>query len=86
MDGNEIDLDVLADKIAARLEARQADQWLTTHGAAEHLAVSEQLLEIARHRGEGPPFVRVNRAIRYSRRELDAWLRDSKRHHQKGRR
>jgi hypothetical protein len=77
---NDLNIDAIVDRIVERLaEKIVPTSWLSTKAAAHHLGVSTQFLEIARHRGEGPPFVRVNRAIRYSRAELDKWLADDRR-------
>ena len=40
--------------------------YLTTAEAAEYLRLSKQFLEIARHRGDGPPYIQLARAVRYS--------------------
>lgn len=45
-----------------------------TKSAAKYLNVSQQYLEIARHRGEGPAFYRLLRRIRYRRSDLDDWM------------
>jgi excisionase family DNA binding protein len=50
-------------------------EYLDTAQAAAYLGLSRQYLEIARHKGEGPPFVKLPKAVRYSRRDLDAWMR-----------
>jgi excisionase family DNA binding protein len=50
-------------------------EYLTTPEAAKHLRCSKQFLEIARHRGVGPRFCRLGRAIRYRRNALDDWMR-----------
>lgn len=42
--------------------------------AAAYIARPARTLEQWRHRGEGPAYVKVGRAVRYSRRDLDAWL------------
>jgi hypothetical protein len=47
---------------------------LTTAEAADWLGVSKQLLEIARHKGDGPEFVRLGpRCIRYTLAALRRW-------------
>jgi predicted DNA-binding transcriptional regulator AlpA len=48
---------------------------LTEVGAAKQLKLSVRTLQAWRSRKEGPPFVRVGRAIRYRECELLAWLR-----------
>jgi predicted DNA-binding transcriptional regulator AlpA len=48
---------------------------LTTKQLAALLAVSEQLVEIWRHKGEGPEWVALGpRCIRYKRSGVVAWL------------
>ncbi len=49
-------------------------EWLDTVAAAAYLGVSTELLEIARHRAEGPPYSRITRRIRYKRTDLDDWM------------
>jgi hypothetical protein len=57
------------DKRAASLAATSDDgddSLLTTAQAADWLGVSTQFLEIARHKGDGPEFVRLSpKCIRY---------------------
>jgi hypothetical protein len=66
----------LIDKRAARLAAASDDdddRPLTTAEAADWLGVSTQFLEIARHRGDGPRYMRLGpRCIRYT----IPWLRE----------
>ena len=47
---------------------------LNTTQLAKFLGVSTQYLEIARLKGNGPPFSRVGRLVRYRRATIDAWL------------
>lgn len=42
--------------------------------AAEYLDTTEGTLSQWRHRGEGPPFVRMGRKVVYRVETLDAWL------------
>ena len=42
--------------------------------AADYLHSSESTLAKKRLNGDGPPFVRIGRAIRYRRSDLDAWM------------
>lgn len=51
-------------------------EYLTTQQAAEYLNLSRQYLEAARYRGDGsgPAFVKLERAVRYRRSVLDAWM------------
>jgi len=50
-------------------------EYLRTPEAAEHIGFSTEYLEIARHRGEGPPYCKLGRAVRYRRSSLDEWMR-----------
>jgi len=49
---------------------------LTTEEAAEYLSVSASWLAQSRGRGDGPPFFRIGRAVRYAKAALDAWVLD----------
>ena len=71
-------LDRRADQIAEKIVGDE-DELLTTSDVGELLGVSTQFLEIGRHKGYGPPFVRLSaRAVRYRRDDLRAWLRERK--------
>ncbi len=48
--------------------------FLTTAEAADYLRLSRQFLEIARHRGDGPPYIKLARGVRYHRPSLDQWM------------
>lgn len=48
---------------------------LTPKEAAERLKVSLSWLAKARMRGDGPPFIKIGRAIRYSEAALQQWLK-----------
>jgi hypothetical protein len=52
---------------------------LTPHEAAVILQVSLSWLAKARMRGDGPPFVRVGRSIRYSEVALQLWMKSRQR-------
>lgn len=50
---------------------------LNTREAAAYLGLSKSTLEKKRGRaGNGPPFVRMDGAVRYRRIDLDAYLRE----------
>ncbi len=44
------------------------------HPAAAHIGRSVRTLQQWRYRGEGPPYIKAGKAVRYSIRDLDAWL------------
>lgn len=47
---------------------------LTPKGAAEYIGFSENTLKAWRTRGEKPPYIKVNRSVRYKKSDLDAFL------------
>ena len=55
--------------------------YLTTTEAANYLRMSKQFLEVARHRGDGPPYIKLSRAVRYHRPSLDDWMLERQRNH-----
>lgn len=50
--------------------------YFTTIQAASYLGLSRQQLEGWRCRGGGPLFVKLDRAVRYRRADLDAFMTD----------
>jgi len=48
--------------------------FLNTRQAAEFLGMQPQTLDAWRCRGCGPRFVKLGRAVRYRRADLDAWV------------
>jgi predicted DNA-binding transcriptional regulator AlpA len=62
---------------AARPESLRSisgERLLTVRDAANVLRLSESWLAKARMRGDGPPFVKIGRSIRYSEGALREWL------------
>ncbi len=51
---------------------------LRTEEAAEYLALEPGTLENWRYRSEGPPVVRLGKAVRYDLKDLDAWIEAQK--------
>jgi excisionase family DNA binding protein len=65
---------LIANVVANALEGRTnstAHEWLTTKEAAALLKVSSATLDGLRSRGEGPAHVRIGRAVRYNREDLE---------------
>lgn len=54
--------------------------FLDTVEAARYLGLQKTTLEAWRSRGEGPQFVKLGRAVRYRRPDLDAWIESRIRH------
>jgi predicted DNA-binding transcriptional regulator AlpA len=53
----------------------EADRLLCAPVVAEILGLKEDTLTAWRRRGQGPPYVRLSRrAVRYSARDLEAWV------------
>lgn len=56
------------------IQSSVADQYLTASETAALLGLTVKSLEARRARGNGPPFVRMGRLIRYLRSEVLAWI------------
>lgn len=70
------------DKRAAELIAAGAgdpDDLLTTKDVAAWFGVSKQWLEINRSKGDGPPFIKLGRMVRYRRDAVLQWLDERQR-------
>jgi len=70
---------ITAERVVALMLAQYAPvavEYLNTKQAAIYVGLSEEYLEIARHRddGSGPNFIKLPRAVRYRRGDLDAWM------------
>jgi predicted DNA-binding transcriptional regulator AlpA len=57
------------------LESECREPLLTPKDAAKFLRVSQSWLAKARMRGDGPPYVKLGRAIRYSEGALMQWMK-----------
>jgi predicted DNA-binding transcriptional regulator AlpA len=55
---------------------RMADELLTTEELAGRLKVSIAAIESWRSSGEGPPYVRVVKAVRYRLSDVDKWIEE----------
>ena len=58
-----------------------APEYLSTRQAAAYLNLSRSRLEIWRHEGQGPPYCKLGRSVRYHRPSLDAWALSCQRDH-----
>ena len=52
---------------------------LTPKDAAALLKVSVSWLAKARMRGDGPPYIKIGRSIRYSQAALEQWMKSRQR-------
>jgi excisionase family DNA binding protein len=50
------------------------DVLISAAKAAEFLGISDNALAKMRHAGEGPPFLKIGRRVRYRRSDLEVWL------------
>lgn len=60
-------------------ELAHSGRRLDTNQAADYLGNESSTLNTWRSRGEGPPFIKVGRSVRYDTRDLDQWLAARKR-------
>jgi hypothetical protein len=65
--------------VAAQKSAGSPLYLLTPKEAARTLKVSVSWLAKARMRGDGPPFIKIGRAIRYSEVALMQWMKSRQR-------
>lgn len=56
-------------------------EYMNTKQAADYLGFSHQFLEIGRHKGYGPPYLKFPQAVKYRRCDLDAWAEQHLRQH-----
>lgn len=50
-----------------------------TKATASYIGMSESWLRQSRLRGDGPPFFKIGRSVRYQKPQIDAWLEDHRR-------
>ncbi|MDP6481815.1 MAG: helix-turn-helix domain-containing protein [Acidimicrobiales bacterium] len=53
------------------------NQLMTIQDLSEYLRVPVATIYYWRHRGEGPPALKVQRALRYRREDVDAWITET---------
>ena len=56
-------------------------EFLTETALADRLALSRRTLQMWRHKGGGPRFVKMGGAVRYRWRDVEAWLAEQSREH-----
>lgn len=60
---------------APTLTVTADERYITSKTLADLLDVSERTVKDWRADRTGPPFVRLGRAVRYRKSDVDAWLR-----------
>lgn len=71
--------EILAPKMPAAKPPATVATLMTPNDAANVLKVSLSWLAKARMRGDGPPYIRVGRSIRYSEAALMQWMKSRQR-------
>jgi hypothetical protein len=71
--------DILSPKMPAAKPPAAVTALMTPNDAANVLKVSLSWLAKARMRGDGPPYIRVGRSIRYSEAALIQWMKSKQR-------
>ncbi len=69
------DAEPLESTLESAREPNRSDRLLTPKEAANFLRVSDSWLAKARMQGNGPPFVKIGRSIRYRESDLLRWMR-----------
>ena len=54
-------------------EGKTAMEYRNTEQTAKILGVSKQFLEVARCKGEGPPFLKLGKRVVYRITDVDEW-------------
>src|SRR5690348_1442202 len=66
----------LLEDLAGDDAAKNNPDLLSTQQLSNFLNVSEQWLEQARSRGDGPNFLKFGKTVRYRKPDVQAWLED----------
>lgn len=68
--------ETVSEAVAQTVAALQQPQreYLNTEETAVYLALSKFQLEIWRSQGDGPPYIKLARLVRYKKSDLDAWM------------
>jgi len=66
-------------QLSSDSESARVERLLTARDAANLLRLSSSWLAKARMRGDGPPYIRVGRSIRYGEAALIQWMRSRQR-------
>lgn len=65
--------------VPQKAAALPAPRLLTPKEAARFLRVSKSFLAKARMTGDGPPFIKIGRSVRYSEATLHQWMKSRQR-------
>jgi predicted DNA-binding transcriptional regulator AlpA len=70
-----------SDSLCPEIVPGPTQKYFDTKTAATYLGLSRQYLEIGRHSGYGPSYVKLARAVRYRKSDLDEWMAGQLRQH-----
>jgi hypothetical protein len=70
-----------SDTLGPEIIPGPTQKYFDTKTAATYLVLSRQYLEIGRYSGYGPPYVKLARAVRYRKSDLDEWMASQLRQH-----
>jgi predicted DNA-binding transcriptional regulator AlpA len=62
-------------RLSSDSESARVERLLTARDAANLLRLSSSWLAKSRMRGDGPPYIKLGRSIRYSETALLLWMR-----------
>ena len=62
-----------ANEVAPSISNDYWDGYINEHVAAEFVGFTVPFLQNLRHRGGGPPYSKINKSVRYTRRRLKTW-------------
>lgn len=57
---------------------KQNVKLMTRSDVQETFGISKRFLEMAAFRGDGPPYVKIGRLVRYRPDDLQAWIDDQR--------
>ena len=65
--------EVPAGEVAPSIFNDYWDAYINEHAAAEFIGFTVPFLQNLRYRGGGPPYSKINKSVRYTRRRLKTW-------------
>ncbi|MEM1383050.1 MAG: helix-turn-helix domain-containing protein [Pseudomonadota bacterium] len=60
------------------LQGKISTLLLDRRGVETHYGITKRYLEVAAVRGDGPPYIKIGRSVRYRTSDIDAWLDDQR--------
>lgn len=66
--------EAVAQALAAAQQPQPSREYINTEEASAYLGLSKPQLEIWRSQGDGPPYIKLSRLVRYKKSDLDSWM------------